>query len=563
MSNATLRRAGATTRRTPLRWTAVAALSLSLVGLAAAPVVSATAATVRPAVASAPCNVKVSAGSGVVVGSLIVGVTAGSSQITFDCDSSAAAAFAAEASMFGEVGSFSVNLAAVADTTALGVFASAPSDTGCPAGTACSVATFTVPATFAASDPQAQCPPTQAQINAGLFGCVLAVATAAQQPVAGAEYLVTYASQTTPPAAPTIAATVASGPPSSTITVSDVAGNKGYWWGNAIQFNQAYALGAAPQAVPASCGSSGGYGNVPAPFLEVNWFTSGTLAAIPGSAAGVTISNDCYDTHTLYAPTLSGTIPVPASLAVGTTYTAYLCELNVTPYPSNDAAATAHCGAAPPGASWIDASFSFTAAAGTPQSALSVSSVSGIAGTPLTLTTSGGSGSGSVTYAAVDGTATGCSVSGGALSAQVPGTCVVTATKAADSTYLAVSSTPAVVTLAAATPVLSFVTTKVKLASTAKTLPLKVSCASAACAGTLSISAVVTVKGKKSTINMGSSSVSLAAGTSSTINVRLSAAATKYLKANPKRPTIQATVSYKYTDSSGKHTKTGHVTLMK
>ena len=81
-----------------------------------------------------------------------------------------------------------------------------------------------------------------------------------------------------------------------------------------------------------------------------------------------------------------------------------------------------------------------------PQAALTITTLSGTAGSSLTLNTSGGSGSGAVTYAVTNGTATGCSVSGNALTATSNGTCIVTATKAADSNFLSVSSAATTVT---------------------------------------------------------------------------------------------------------------------
>ena len=63
------------------------------------------------------------------------------------------------------------------------------------------------------------------------------------------------------------------------------------------------------------------------------------------------------------------------------------------------------------------------------------------------LATSGGSGTGAVTYQVTNGSATGCTVtSGNVLNASSEGTCVVTATKASDGNYLAVSSAATVVT---------------------------------------------------------------------------------------------------------------------
>ena len=81
------------------------------------------------------------------------------------------------------------------------------------------------------------------------------------------------------------------------------------------------------------------------------------------------------------------------------------------------------------------------------QSALTVTTVSGTLGTPFALETAGGSGTGAVTCVVTNGMASGCTVSGSSLSASTAGTCIVTATKAADATYLAVSSTATTITL--------------------------------------------------------------------------------------------------------------------
>jgi hypothetical protein len=89
------------------------------------------------------------------------------------------------------------------------------------------------------------------------------------------------------------------------------------------------------------------------------------------------------------------------------------------------------------------------------QSSLTVSSTSGTFGTPLTLTTSGGSGDGAVTFVATPGTATSCSVSGSTLTAGSGGTCLVTATKATSTNYLVASSSQTTVTFAKRTVSLS------------------------------------------------------------------------------------------------------------
>ena len=80
------------------------------------------------------------------------------------------------------------------------------------------------------------------------------------------------------------------------------------------------------------------------------------------------------------------------------------------------------------------------------QSALTVSSTSATYGSNLTLTSSGGSGSGSVSWQVVSGT---CSVDGATLTPDDAGSsCVVRATKAQDTNYNAVSSSNTTVTIA-------------------------------------------------------------------------------------------------------------------
>ncbi len=90
------------------------------------------------------------------------------------------------------------------------------------------------------------------------------------------------------------------------------------------------------------------------------------------------------------------------------------------------------------------------------QATLAVSSTSGTYGSGLTLTTSGGSGSGAVSYTVADGTASGCSLSAGVLSVSSAGTCLVTAVKAADGNYNSASSPQTAVSLAKAPQSIAF-----------------------------------------------------------------------------------------------------------
>lgn len=93
-----------------------------------------------------------------------------------------------------------------------------------PAGTA-----FTVPTTFKAADPDAACPPTQAQVNTGLIGCAVAVAELSGENFGDA--LLQYSGQVEPQA-PTLALGSASAHAGDQVTIKNGSG-PGDWWGNA------------------------------------------------------------------------------------------------------------------------------------------------------------------------------------------------------------------------------------------------------------------------------------------------------------------------------------------
>ena len=407
MTTSTLRverRAKASVRLRALYRSALAASAVVL-GLAVAPSV-ASAATLSPHTATAPCNVTVASGTGEAVTSgssiLVLGVSAGSTTLKIDCDQSSGAAFAVEASLLATIGTIGVLQSSEVDIPAAAIFANSTTDTGCPSGSSCTVATFLVPATFSAADPNALCAPSAAQINAGLYGCAIAVANAQQAPVPGAEYLMTYASQAAP-VAPTIAALQSTGSVNSLIDLSDASGTSAHWWGNALASVQATLAGTTAGVSPSTCGSGGGNGDVPTSYLKAVWISASGVAT-PAAASNVTISNNCYDGKTLVAPTLGGTLSVPASATVGA-YKVYLCELNVTPQASNDTSATPPCGTPPKGTSWVDAWFNFTIATGMVTQNLPVATTVGAAssaGFTSQLVTSGNTGT--VTYTQSTGT---------------------------------------------------------------------------------------------------------------------------------------------------------------
>jgi hypothetical protein len=135
-----------------------------------------------------------------------------------------------------------------------------------------------------------------------------------------------------------------------------------------------------------------------------------------GNATGCALSNSS-STATITAST-SGTCLVSATIAADAYY--------------NTATSSA-------------LTFTFSKAS---QSALSISSTSGSFGTPLTLATNGGSGGGLVTFVYAAGTTT-CTLSSGVLTPAATGTCLVTATKATDDNYSAISSSQTTITFAA------------------------------------------------------------------------------------------------------------------
>ncbi|MDE3082618.1 MAG: hypothetical protein KGJ39_04280 [Acidobacteriota bacterium] len=82
------------------------------------------------------------------------------------------------------------------------------------------------------------------------------------------------------------------------------------------------------------------------------------------------------------------------------------------------------------------------------QQPLYLASTNGYVGTTIALNTSGGSGSGAVSYAVTNAGSAGCTVTSGILTAKSVGTCLVTATKAGDTIYLGASSNATTVTFA-------------------------------------------------------------------------------------------------------------------
>jgi len=85
----------------------------------------------------------------------------------------------------------------------------------------------------------------------------------------------------------------------------------------------------------------------------------------------------------------------------------------------------------------------------TSQAPVALSSTTGTYGDALTLTVSGGSTAGGLTFDVQPGTAVGCAETGGVLTSLSRGTCVVTATMAGSSNYFSATTQPTTVTLSA------------------------------------------------------------------------------------------------------------------
>ncbi len=169
-------------------------------------------------------------------------------------------------------------------------------------------ATFTVPTTFSATDPNAACPPTQAQINAGLVDCALAIATTSGVPYY--EQLIQYKSQDVTPAAPDVALSPTTATTGDSVAVSEPSSPTGYFWGDAL----------SSSTIPASNILVGGVAA-----------SAGSLTVAPASYA--------YDSTTpadsvLTPPEVSGSFTVPSGVTAGTA-AVDIFESNVTPDAGN------------------------------------------------------------------------------------------------------------------------------------------------------------------------------------------------------------------------------------
>jgi hypothetical protein len=183
----------------------------------------------------------------------------------------------------------------------------AAADLGCPAASGGSFScTYTLPTTYTATDTDAVCPPSQAQINAGLTNCAVAIADTAGNQYNEVELI--YQSQlATPPAPPALSLSNGNGVAGDVLSVSGSG-----WWGAAIPGSPNTGLG-----LPAPIATVGGVAAVS------NLTVAPAAYAYSGGTSG-----------TLTPPSISGTITVPSGLTAGAN-TVLVDEPNTSTYTGN------------------------------------------------------------------------------------------------------------------------------------------------------------------------------------------------------------------------------------
>lgn len=185
--------------------------------------------------------------------------------------------------------------------------------------------TFTVPSSFSASDPNAQCPATQAQVNVGL-GCLLVVANLSAQALDEAQ--LTYQGQDVPNS-PTVKVSLKSVGHAGvkTLTASDkpgacptpVTATSHCWWGSPVTGSPNSTAFTGIPGLEALVSKHIATTNTLSVSAAVYCQTGATAAACSGLPEG-----------TLVPPALSGTMTVTEGLEPAT-----IDEPNTGPYAGN------------------------------------------------------------------------------------------------------------------------------------------------------------------------------------------------------------------------------------
>ena len=145
-------------------------------------------------------------------------------------------------------------------------------------------------------DPNAVCPPTTPQINAGLIGCGLAtIDLTAFKPVGPASGVVEYAGDPLFPPPPTLALGSSTATKGSNVSVSDASGATTYWWLSTLLALESLLGGGTPPTPTTTVTLTNGTKTVTAP---------NTIAVAPAT----------YNGSVLTPPKISGSFTVPPKM---------------------------------------------------------------------------------------------------------------------------------------------------------------------------------------------------------------------------------------------------------
>jgi hypothetical protein len=168
--------------------------------------------------------------------------------------------------------------------------------------------TYTVPS-IQPLDPNATCPPSTPEFNAGLIGCALAmVDLTTQKPLGPGSAVLQYASSPFLPPGPTLALSTKKATPGTVVTVSDAPTATTFWW---------LATLAALEALL-------GGGSAPSGSVTVSLI--GKHGVTVPAANSITITPATYNGTTLTPPAISGSFTVPSTGLVGKTQKVIVSE---------------------------------------------------------------------------------------------------------------------------------------------------------------------------------------------------------------------------------------------
>jgi len=157
--------------------------------------------------------------------------------------------------------------------------------------------TYTVPSTQP-TDPNASCPPSVFEFNAGLIGCALAmVDLTTLKPVAAGSGVLEWTGYPFLPPDPTVAFSTSIARPGQQVNVSDATGATTYWW---------VATLAALESL---------LGGGSAPPLTATVAFGAKHHTFVSASQNITVSAASYDGKALTPPSISGGFTVPSGIS--------------------------------------------------------------------------------------------------------------------------------------------------------------------------------------------------------------------------------------------------------